>query len=167
MKRRVTPTGAAGNRGALVNEQPPLVSMTRPPSDPLERDKIGEQVWIAICLRFVTSLSDRDRTLWAEPPARPEESPEHLRLLRSFDDFLLRQFAEWGWRLLMSANVLHRISEWEKHDPALLGRLGKELELRSKVLRGEKCAPFGEDIDKFADPTIEEVANLLRRQPRG
>jgi hypothetical protein len=164
MKKRVTPTGAVGNRVALVNEQPSLVSMTRPPADPLERDKIGEQVWNGIRLRFETSLSDRDRALWAKPPARPEESPEHLRLMRAFDDFLLRQFTEWGWRLLMSAGVLHRISEWEKHDPVLLGRLGKELELRSKVLRGEKCAPFGEDIDKFADPTIEELANLLGRQ---
>jgi hypothetical protein len=138
--------------------------MTRPPSDPLERDKIGKQVWTAICIRFVMSLSDRDRSLWGNPPIRPEESPEHLRLLHAFDDFLLCQFAEWGWRLLMSAEVLHRISEWEKHEPVLLERLGKELGLRSKVLRGEKCAPLGEDIDKFADPTIKELKILLRQR---
>jgi hypothetical protein len=141
-----------------------LVSLTRPPLNPLERDEIGEQIWIGIHLRFQLNLSDRDRALWVRPPPRPEESPEHLRLLRAFDEFLLCQFAEWGWRLLMSVGVLHRISEWEKHAPDLLRRFGKELELRSMVMRGEKCAPFAEDIDKFADPAIEELARLLRRQ---
>jgi hypothetical protein len=64
----------------------------------------------------------------------------------------------------MSAEVLHRISEWETHDPVLLERLGKELGLRSKVLRGEKCAPLGRNIHKFADPTIKELKILLRQQ---
>jgi len=164
VRKNITSTGTAFNQGARLDNQFPLVSMTRPPSDPLERDKIGKQVWTGIGLLFVMSLSDRDRSLWANPPTRPEESPEHLRLLHAFDDFLLCQFAEWGWRLLMSAEVLHRISEWEKHDPVLLERLGKELGLRSRVLRGEKCAPLGKNIHKFADPTIKELKILLQQQ---
>ena len=164
MKTKIATAAEGRQQPANRHEPLSLVSLTRPPVDPLKREEIGEQIWIGIHLRFQQSLSDDDRAPWNRPPEHPEESSEHLRLLRTFDEFLLGQFAEFGWRLLMSVGVLHRVSEWEKHAPDLLSRLGKQLELRSMVLRGEKCAPFGEDIDKFADPAIEELAILLHRQ---
>jgi hypothetical protein len=164
MKTKIAMAAEGRQRPANSHEPLSLVSLTRPPLDPLKREEIGDQIWTGIHLRFQQSLSDRDRALWSRPPERPEESSEHLRLLRAFDEFLLGQFAELGWRLLMSFGVLHRVSEWEKHTPDLLSRLGKQLKLRSMVLRGEKCAPFGEDIDKFADPAIKELAILLHRQ---
>lgn len=145
-------------------ERQPLVLMTRPPDDPMLREEIGGQVWAAILMRFEKGLSEQDRTLWHNPPERVKESPGHLRVMHAFDDFLLGQFAEWGWRLLMSVGVLQRISEWEKHNTALLDRLGKQLALRSNVLHGENCAPFPEDIDVFADGAIEELGRLLRLQ---
>jgi hypothetical protein len=145
-------------------ELPPLASMAKPPFDAREREAIGEQMWEAMLLRFEAGLSEKDRQLWHNPRERVEEAPEHLRLMHTFDAFLLGQFAEWGWRLLMSVHVIHRISEWEKHDPALLERLGRELALKSRVLRGEKAAPFAEDIDVFADGAIEELGRLLRLQ---
>jgi len=136
MKTKIA-TAAEGRQQPTNTHEPlSLVSLTRPPLDPLKREEIGEQIWIGIHLRFQQSLSDDDRALWSRPPERPEESREHLRLLRAFDEFLLGQFAEFGWRLLMSVGVLHRVSEWEKHAPDLLSRLGKQLELRSMVLRG-------------------------------
>jgi len=145
-------------------EESPLALMTRPPSDPMEREMIGGQMWTGILLRFEGGLSEQDKVLWHNPPERVSESPEHLRVMHVFDEFLLGQFAEWGWRLLMSVGVIHRISEWEKHNPALLERLGKELALKSRVLRGEKSAPLPEDIDVFADYAIPELARLLRLQ---
>jgi hypothetical protein len=164
MKTKVAKDAEGRQCRANRHEPLSLVSLTRPPIDALEREEIGKQIWIGILLRYGQCLSDGDRALWNNPPEHPEESPNHVRLLRAFDEFLLAQFAEWGWRLLMSVDVLHRVSEWEKHAPDLLSRLGKQLELRSMVLRGAKCAPFGEDIDKFADPAIEELAILLHRQ---
>ena len=123
-------------------ETPSLATMTKPPLDATTRDMIGRRVWEALIMRFEDGLSASDRALWQTPPERPEKSPPHLRVMHAFDAFLLGQFAEWGWRLLMSVEVLHRISEWEKHSPALLARLGKELALNAEVLRGEKPAPF-------------------------
>ena len=150
---------------ALSKEQSaPLGLMTRPPADPTTREGIGAQVWTGILMRFEASLSERDRGLWRNPPADVSVSPEHLRVLNGFDDFLLSQFAEWGWRLLMSSAVLQRLAEWEKHNPRMLRRLGEELELRSLVFRGEKPAPLPNDIDQFADSAIPELERLLRLQ---
>jgi hypothetical protein len=143
---------------------PPLALMTRPPADPLVREGIGNQVWAGIVLRFESTLSERDKHLWHAPPADPGKSAEHMRVLHMFDDFLLSQFAEWGWRMFMSPGVIQRLTEWEKHSPAMLERLGRELALRSRVLRGEKAAPLAEDIENFADSAIEELQRLLRRQ---
>jgi hypothetical protein len=64
----------------------------------------------------------------------------------------------------MSAGVLQRLAEWEKHSPELLRRVGCELELRSRVFRGEKSAPLAEDIDRFADRAIPELDRLIRMQ---
>jgi hypothetical protein len=143
-----------------------LVSMTRPPDDPAVREEIGQQVWSGLWLKFEARLSEQDLRLWRNPPERKhvKDSPEHLRLLHAFDDFLLCEFAEWGWRLLMSVGVLGRLSEWEKHSPALWVRFGKELELKSRVLRGEKQARLGEGIETFADGAIPELKLLLVRQ---
>lgn len=145
-------------------EAPSLAAMTKPPTDAAERDNIGRQMWGALSFIFESSLSEQDKALWKSPPSDPSQSPEHLRLLHTFDNFILSQFSVWGWRLLMSVEVLQRVSEWEKHDPTLLARLGKEMELRSRVLRGEKSAPLGDGVEAFADGAIEELTRLLRRQ---
>ena len=144
--------------------EPPLVLMTRPPGDPMEREVIGGQLWTGVLMRFEGTLSEQDKELWHNPPVDLEKSPQHLRIMHMFDDFLLRQFSEWGWRLLMSTGALQRLSEWEKHNPELLKRFGDGLELKSRVLRGEKSAPLAEDIEKFADRTIPELERLLRMQ---
>lgn len=145
-------------------ETPSLAAMTRPPADAAERERIGREIWTAFRFMFESGLSQRDTLLWHNPPSDVSQSPEHVRLLHAFDDFVLSQFAVWGWRLLMSAEVLQRVSEWEKHDPALLERLGKEMAVRSRVLRGEKSAPLGDGVEAFADGAIEELTRLLRRQ---
>jgi hypothetical protein len=150
--------------------EPPLVLMTRPPDDPILRERIGAEMWTGVCLRFESALSEQDKRLWADPPPDPAKSPEYMRVMHMFDNFLLSQFSEWGWRLLMSRGALHRLSEWEIYSPAMLDRLESELALRSRVLRGEKSAPFAEDIVKFMDGdngdngAIAELQRLLRRQ---
>lgn len=145
-------------------EAPPLALITSPPADANERDDTGRQMWTGLVLRFENGLSEHDRELWLNPPAEVGASPAHLRVMHAFDDFLLHQFAEFGWLLLMSVSVLKRIAEWQKHAPHLLERLGKELALMSRVSRSEKSAPLPEDIDVFADDASEELQRLLRRQ---
>jgi hypothetical protein len=150
--------------GFLKQAAPPLALMTEPPSDPMEREEIGNQLWGATLKLFRDTLSENDKRLWNSPPANISQSPEHMRILHTFDDFLLGQFAKWGWRLLMSPGALQRLAEWEKHKPALLARFGRELELKSKVFRGEKSSVFEEDIDIFADLAIDDLKRLLQRQ---
>jgi hypothetical protein len=145
-----------------IGERVPLALMAAPPTNPLERVVIGDQMWVGVVVRFESGLCERDRVLWQNPPARVTESPEHLRLMHAFDDFLLSMFAEFGWRLLMSVGAIQRISEWEKHNPMLLERLGTELAQRSKVLRGEGRARYPEDMDVFADVAIPELERLFR-----
>src|SRR5690349_17148274 len=95
---------------ALANaspvEAPSLALMPRPPADATERDMIGSQMWAAILMRFEAGLSERDKALWHNPPEQESESPEHLRVMHAFDDFLLGMFAEWGWRPLMCFGAL-------------------------------------------------------------
>ena len=121
-------------------------------------------MWEGLILQFERRLSERDLALWKNPPSNISTFPEHRRIVDLFDDYILGQFAEWGWRLLMSRGALQRLAEWEKHSPHLLRRLGAELELKSKTFRGEKQARLPEDIEKFADGAIEELSRLLRLQ---
>lgn len=162
--KAITGNPAGGEQITSTAEQLPLVLLTKPPVHIVQREIIGNEIWAGILARFEATLCEKDRTLWHNPPERVEKSPQHLRLMHAFDDFVLHQFAEWGWRLLMSVQVVHRISEWEKHHPELLERLGKEMALKARVLRGEKAAPFAEGIEQFADGAIAELTRLLHRQ---
>jgi hypothetical protein len=143
---------------------PPLVLMTGPPMDPMTREGIGNQIWTGILLRFEGTLSERGKNLWRNPPADPRQSPEHLRVMHMFDDFLLCQIGEQGPVLFMCVGTLQRLFVWMKHSPELLKRLGDELEHHSLVLLGKEKARLPEDLDKFVDRTIPELERLLRMQ---
>src|SRR5258708_6563319 len=105
-----------------VKERPQqLAMMLTPPADPVERDRIGEELWTGLILRFEQGLSPQDLALWKNPPQDAGTSREHLRILHSFDDFLLHRFADWGFRLLWSPSAQRRIAQWEIHNmPELL-----------------------------------------------
>jgi hypothetical protein len=145
-------------------EDTQLALLAAPPDDAVLRDRMGQELWEGLILVFERRLSERDLALWKNPPSNISTFPEHLRILGLFDDYILDQFAEWGWRLLMSSGALQRLAEWEKHSPHLLRRLGEELELKSKIFRGEKQARLPEGIEEFADGAIEELGRLLRLQ---
>ena len=119
---------------------PPLATMALPPADPAKREKIGQQVWTGLCLRFESELSEQDFKLWQNPP-EDKISGEHRRLMNAFDSFLLDRARDFGWRLMMSEGFIRRLAVWEIHSLHLLKRLGNELELKSKIFRGEKKAP--------------------------
>jgi|SRR5580704_3166563 hypothetical protein len=157
-------TREISQRTADSASRPPLGLITQPPLDSTEREQIGVEVWTGLYFRFDGNLSEQERSMRRNPPKPGEKCDEYLHLAHAFDDFLLHQFAEFGWRMLMSVEVLQRLAEWEKHSPVLLARLGEELALRSKVLRGEKSAPLGIGIEKFADAAIVELGMLLSRQ---
>jgi hypothetical protein len=143
---------------------PPLATMTRPPDDPKLREAMGNSLWVGIFNRFTGTLSDSDKALWALPPQDPSQSPAHLRLLNRFDDFVVEQFHDYGWRLLMSHGALCRIAEWTKNSPERLEAMSQQLALHSRILRGESVAPFPPDIEEFAAKAIPELGLLLRRQ---
>jgi hypothetical protein len=144
-------------------ERPPLALMDAPPHDPIERDRIGNEIWMGIVLRFEARLSEPEKSLLRNPPADPKQSSEYKRLVHLFDDYLLSQFADFGWKLLMSRDVLDRVAIWESERTELVERLGRELVDRSRVFRGDKSAGFGERLEDFADKAVEQLHRLLSR----
>jgi hypothetical protein len=152
------------NLAVKTKQVPQLATMAGPPDDPVECMLIGDQLWLGLVMRFQEGIPEGDRVLWRNPPLDVSKFPEHLRVLEAFDEFLLGQFAEWGWRMFLSRDIVRRVAEWEIHSPDLCRRLGEMLETKSKVFRGEKSAPFPEGIEKFADGATEELGRLLRIQ---
>jgi hypothetical protein len=148
----------------LTKTVPQLELMTAPPADPMLREQIGNDLWVALVIRFDESLSEQDRTLWRNPPPNVLPGSQHARLVDLFDEYLVRQFADRGLRLLMSLDVVRRLAQWEIHRPDLCARVGEMMELKSKVFRGEKSAQFPDDLDVFADKAIPELGRLLRIQ---
>jgi hypothetical protein len=151
-------------RAGAPKDEPQLALISAPPQDLMLCDRMGQELWEGLILIFERRLSERDLALWKNPPANITAFPEHRRIVDLFDDYILHEFGEWGWRLLMSRGALQRLAEWEKHSPHLLRRLGEELELKSKILREEKQAPLPQGVEEFADAAIEELGRLLRLQ---
>jgi hypothetical protein len=143
---------------------PPLALMSTPPANPMSRQVISEQVWTGFLMRFEGTLSERDKFLLHNPPADPGKSPEHLRVMHMFDDFLLSQIGEQGPMLVLCFGTQQRIFEWRKHSPELLLRLGTELEHEARVFRSEGKARLPKDIHRFADDAIPQLDQLLRKQ---
>lgn len=149
----------------LANEaSPPLVLMVRPPTDPMEREVIGNQIWAGILMRFEDGLSEQDKALWHNPPTGPAISPAHLRVMHMFDGFLLNEIYQHGPKMFFCVGLLQRLFQWAQHNPELLGRLGEELEHHSLTFLGQERARLPHDLDKFADKAIPELDRLLRKQ---
>jgi hypothetical protein len=140
-------------------------TMTAPPRSAAEREFFGQLLWANVCGRFKQALSAGDLRLWGSPPADVRSSPAHLRLLKSFDDFLLTQFRHWGPALFMSHGVLQRIFEWRRHDPHRMELLGAELKLNSRVVCGEAGArfPISQDLGAFKREAVKELRILFSR----
>ena len=141
----------------------PLDAMNDVPADPAMRARIGAEMFAGLMQRFADGLSSRDLDLWKSPPKDLQGSPEHRRVLNDFDDYLLGLFHTYGWRLFMSEGVLQRLAEWEKHGPHLLKRLGEELALRSRVVKGKARHPLDDrDLYEFKEKASEELKVLFR-----
>jgi hypothetical protein len=134
-------------------------TMTAPPRSAAEREFYGQLLWRNVRGRFEQTLSASDLRLWRSPPADVGSSPAHLRLLKSFDDFLLAQFSHWGPALFMSHGVLQRVFEWRRRDPHPMKLLTAELELNSRVFCGEASArfPITEDLGAFKRAAVKEL----------
>lgn len=152
------------NLAVKRKQAPQLATMAGPPPDTEECIRIGDELWCGLVMRFQEIIPERDAVLFRNPPQDVSNSAEHLRVLNAFDEFLLAQFAEWGWRMFLSRDVVKRLAQWEIHNPDLCRRLGEMLETKSLVFRGERSAPFPQGIEKFADDAIEELGRLLRIQ---
>ncbi len=140
-----------------------LATMELPPTDPAEREEIGAQLYEGLCLRYEQIAPQQDVHLLRTAPANSTDR-EFLMARKRFDEYLIGQFAEWGWRMLMSRAILQTLARWEALDPDLCESVGKALARKSRVYRGQKPAPFFEGIEKFADDAIAELQTLLRLQ---
>jgi hypothetical protein len=147
-----------------AQKAPQLATMAGPPVDQEEWVRIGDELWVGLVMRFQQSIPERDALLFRNAPQDVSNSAQHLRVLNAFDEFLLGQFAEWGWRMFLSRDIVKRMAQWEIHSPDLCRRLGEMLEVKSRVFRGERSAPFPDGIEVFADEAIQELTRLLRIQ---
>ena len=140
-------------------------TMISPPESAAEREFYGEMLWANICDRFAQELSPLDRSLWLNPPKDPSKSTEHLRLLHSFDVFLLDQFVCFGPALLMSYDVLRRVFAWRVLDPQLHSRLGAALKLNARIARGEPDArfPITKELGAFKPQAKKELRTLFKK----
>lgn len=149
---------------ALVEKYGSLTTMRTVPQDATDRQAIGDDLWSGIFLRFEHGLSSSDKELWRSTPATWRDSPKHRPLVNAFDDFLLGQVQQWGWRTLMCRGMLVRLADWEEHSPERLLRLGEALQLRSQVFRGEERAPIdGKDLYQFKEKVFPELRILFRK----
>jgi hypothetical protein len=147
---------------AALAPRPSLATMIEPPINVADREEIGNQLWIALIMRYEQIASFSDVQLLSSPPAT--RGRDYAVALRRFDEYILEQFGEWGWRMLMSREVMKTIARWEAEDPDRLERLGDKLALKSRIYRGEKTAPLTEGIEGFADNVIAELKILLNMQ---
>ncbi len=147
---------------AITTRPLQLAMMAAPPLDPAECEQLGEQLWIGLTQRYQQNATATDIELLRKLPDETHNAYEQA--LRRFDEFILKQFAEWGWRMLLSKEIVRMLARWEAQCPERLEQLGAALALKSKVYRAEKSAPFPDDIDKFADATIVELKSLFRKQ---
>jgi len=138
-------------------------TMAAPPRSAAEREFYGLLLWKNVRGRFEQTLSASDLRLWGSPPADVRSSPTHLRLLKSFDDFLLAQFRRWGPALFMSHGVLQRVFEWRRHDPHRMRLLAAELELNSRAVCGEASTrfPISPDLGAFKREAVKELRLLF------
>lgn len=136
--------------------------MEAPPEDSAECERIGNELWIGLALRYAQIASEQDVELLKNCPPNDTKEEKYRLALRRFDEYLLEQFREWGWRMWLSKEVVRAVARWEARHPDLLEGLGPALVLKSRVFRGEKAAPLLTGIETFADEVIVELKTLLR-----
>jgi hypothetical protein len=150
--------------GESKSAAPSLEMMGGPPEDSAEYNRLGDELWIGLTLRYQKIAPPQEVELLGKPPENPLEDREYVVALKRFDEYILDQFAMWGWRLLLSKEVVRILARWEGLRPDLLERCGQRLAVKSRTFRGEKSVPFPDDIAQFADGAIVELQSLLRRQ---
>lgn len=140
-------------------------TMATPPRSAAEREFYGELLWANVRGRFAQTLSASDLRLWENHPADVGGSPAHVRLLKSFDDFLLAQFRYFGPALFMSYGVLRRIFEWRRDTPHRMRLLAAELELNSRAVcdEGNVHFPISQELGASKPETVKELRILFSR----
>jgi hypothetical protein len=141
----------------------PLALMTQPPVDPAECIRIGEEIWTGLAIRYRQGAAPREIELLSASSLLPVHQREYQEAISRFDDYVLEQFSEWGWRLLLSREFLRIVARWEVEAPERLERLGLALAKKSKVYRREESAPLMGGVEVFADATIAELKIILRK----
>jgi hypothetical protein len=154
---------AVSEQAASLQKHIPLQQMTMPPDGAEERQNIGDQLWMGNVIRFQETLSEVEQVLWRNPPANISPNSQYARLIDKFDEYLVRECeTKWGWRLLMSRDMLRRHAQWEMQKPELFEKMGHAMMTHARIVRGEEAAPLAEGVDLYADDAIEEMGRLLQ-----
>jgi hypothetical protein len=134
-----------------------------PPQSAADREYYGLLLWGNVCGRFKETLSASDLRLWGSHSADVRSSLAHVRLMKSFDDFLLAQFRHYGPALFWSHGVLQRLSEWRGNNSHWMNLLGAQLELNSRVVCGEAGArfPIGKELGALKPEVVRELRILF------
>ena len=137
-----------------------IQAVERIPRDPKQRIKLSALIGAKFLFEFTDQLSRRERHLWDERGLKSSQ------ICKRMDNFIFEQARTLGWRLFLCEVVLDRISEWwqgENDGPELLAKLGKELSLGAKVIRGKARFPLNNPgIYQFKKDITDEVRRLLR-----
>lgn len=136
-----------------------------PPQSAADREYYGLLLWANVCGRFKKTLSASDLRLWRSHSADARSSRALVRLMKSFDDFLLAQFRYYGPALFFSHGVLQRLFEWRGDGSHWMKLLGAMLEVNSRVARGEAGArfPITQDHSVFKREAVKELRVLFSK----
>jgi len=179
--RTTEATPADKDAAAVIQEESAILARVEHgqilPASRAEQNKIGEIVARNVHNRFGESLSPSDRTLWMSfnsgAPLRTDlrVANDRTRLYDAYNDHVLASVFHYGLALLLDPDMMRLVSSWESLRPDLMKRLYKQLERRTKTLRGEKPAPITKehaDLKRKAVPELRRLFRKFQRQsPRG
>jgi hypothetical protein len=167
LQDRLTLSNALKEKLTILTRAEQLVEAQTmdPPQSAADREYYGLLLWANVCGRFKKTLSASDLRLWRSHSADVRSSLAHVRLMKSFDDFLLAQFRYYGPALFFSHGVLQRLFEWRGDDSHWMKLLGAMLELNSRVARGEAGArfPITQDHSVFKREAVKELRVLFSK----
>lgn len=163
---------------AIIQEESAILACVEQgqtlPASRAEQEKIGETVAQNMYNRFGRSLSPADREIWLllnSGSAARVAAKDRTRLEDKYNDHVLENVFYYGVAVLLAPGMMRLVSSWESLRPDLMKRFYKQLERRTKTLRGEKPTPITKehgDLKRKAVPELRRLFRKFQRQsPRG
>ena len=142
----------------------PQIISRIPWHDGMSRDELDEAITKELLAIWYSAWSAKELQLQAEM-----EAGQHDELLpgvcSKLDGIILKQAESLGWRLLISSQVLRRISMWDAEESGsdLFVRLGKALGKSVRIVQGKELPPIDDpDLIPTQIETTRELRAVLR-----